>query len=469
MIPLENITDMTNSSSENMEGVLVLADISGYTRFSHLHYTSLLHAEEIVNELLSAIIETSQFPLQVAHLEGDAVLLYAEVSDGGKIGAAQDISNQVEKLFEAFNLRERSLIACDAGCACQACNQIGELKLKAVLHFGQFSRRVFRGTVDFLGSDIALLRTLLKSLEDEREYILLTQQFHDLSGDLPNQAFSEKRELSIAEQIVFAYVYFPKINLELVDIPKGAAPAFSRRLNQHSFGRMLLRRPRAVFNNLPYGRMNLVLYLIEGMNSAVNILRKNIQRTFRYRSADVDVIVRPGILMMVEVKVFMETERTLKFKFLESAVNMARPPLVLNKLEDQVAFLYLVAENDSANLPYDLINQVRRMFNAFTIRYSKALAEDPGIAQELGSVGFRVILHAGEIALKRIRDFDELAGLNVILPHRLLQRSSSPYPSLWMTEEFCKLMDDDQAISDLPLITIGIEELGDVKVRSLRL
>jgi hypothetical protein len=87
----------------------------------------------------------------------------------------------------------------------------------------------------------------------------------------------------------------------------------------------------------------------------------------------------------------------------------------------------------------------------------------------LGSVCFRVILHAGDVALKRIRDFDELAGLNVILPHRLLQRSSSPYSSLWMTEEFCKLLADDQAISDLPLITIGIEELGDVKVRSLRL
>jgi hypothetical protein len=40
---------------------------------------------------------------------------------------------------------------------------------------------------------------------------------------------------------------------------------------------------------------------------------------------------------------------------------------------------------------------------------------------------------------------------------------------LWMTEEFCKLIDDGQAISDLPLITIGIEELGEVKVRSLRL
>lgn len=459
---------MINSpAAENMEGVLVLADISGYTRFSHLHYTSLLHAEEIVSELLSAIIETSQFPLQVAHLEGDAVLLYAEVPNGGKTQVAQDISNQIEKLFDAFNLRERSLIACDAGCACQACNQIGELKLKAVLHFGRFSRRVFQGSVDFLGSEITLLRTLLKSLADEREYILLTQQFHDLSGDLPNQAFNEKRELFIAEQVVFAYVYFPRINLEIVNTPKGAAPAFSKRLNQHSFGRMLRRRPRASFNNLPDGRMNLFLYLIEGLNSAVNIVRKNIQRAIKYRSAD--ILIRPSVLMMVEVKAFAGMEQISKFKFLESAVDVARPPLILNKLEDEVAFLYMIAENNSVTLPYDLINQARRMFNAFTVRYSKALAENPGIAQELGAVSFRVILHAGEVALKRIRDFDELAGLNVILPHRLLQRSSAPYSSLWMTEEFCKLLDDDQAISDLPLITIGIEELGDIKVRSLRL
>ena len=44
---------------------LVLADISGYTRFTRMHFTSLLHAEEIITELLEAVIQAAAFPLKV--------------------------------------------------------------------------------------------------------------------------------------------------------------------------------------------------------------------------------------------------------------------------------------------------------------------------------------------------------------------------------------------------------------------
>src|SRR4051812_14527026 len=117
---------------ELKRGVLVLADISGYTRFTRMHFTSLLHAEEIVSELLEAVIHATDFPLQVSQLEGDAVLLFAEVQEGRESAAALDVTRQIKNLFEAFNLRERALIACDAGCVCDACNQIGQLRLKAV-------------------------------------------------------------------------------------------------------------------------------------------------------------------------------------------------------------------------------------------------------------------------------------------------------------------------------------------------
>src|SRR5687768_7096957 len=121
---------------EMKRGVLVLADISGYTHFTRMHHTSLLHAEEIISELLEAVIHAAEFPLQVSQLEGDAVLLFAEVPEGREAEASRDVSRQVQHFFTAFNLRERALIACDAGCVCDACNQIGQLRLKAVLHFG---------------------------------------------------------------------------------------------------------------------------------------------------------------------------------------------------------------------------------------------------------------------------------------------------------------------------------------------
>ena len=52
---------------------LILADISGYTSFISMHRISLLHAEQIVTELLEAIISQIEAPLILNKLEGDAV------------------------------------------------------------------------------------------------------------------------------------------------------------------------------------------------------------------------------------------------------------------------------------------------------------------------------------------------------------------------------------------------------------
>ncbi len=54
---------------------LVLADISGYTQFVNRHKMSLLHAEQIITDLLEAVIDQAEYPLQVSKLEGDAVFV----------------------------------------------------------------------------------------------------------------------------------------------------------------------------------------------------------------------------------------------------------------------------------------------------------------------------------------------------------------------------------------------------------
>jgi class 3 adenylate cyclase len=83
--------------------VLVLADISGYTRFMRVHTMSLLHAEAIITDLLEAVIDAAEFPLTLSKLEGDAAFLYATVEDDSRVSAAaQDILRQVTAFFEAF-------------------------------------------------------------------------------------------------------------------------------------------------------------------------------------------------------------------------------------------------------------------------------------------------------------------------------------------------------------------------------
>jgi Protein of unknown function (DUF2652) len=471
MIPLDNydhgILLMTSPSPvETVRGILILADISGYTRFSRLHFTSLLHAEEIISELMDSILQSAEFPLQVGQLEGDAVLLFVEAPAGREADAARDAARQAQQFFAAFNLRERSLIACDAGCACQACNQIGELRLKAALHFGSFSRREFRGVVEMFGDDIKLVHTLLKVPMQEREHILLTQEFYDLSAGLLGERHHEIRELPVDGKTVSVHVYLPRIDLKVLVSPKGAGPALSARLNKYAFGRMLANQPRAVFNNLPEDGTNLVLYLLEGLNSAVNIIRKNLQRALR--RGPVGVTVLPSVLMMVEVKASTSAGHALALDLLESAINTARPPLILNKLEGAATLLYALAENDRSMLAGGLVYQARRMFNAFGLAREQNIQANLALRQELRSIRFRVIFHTDNVAFKKIREFDELAGLPVILIHRLLQQPGAAESELWMTESFYDLLADKKvSISPAKLLTIG--ELGEVSVRMIPL
>jgi hypothetical protein len=300
----------------------------------------------------------------------------------------------------------------------------------------------------------------------EREHILLTRPFYELSGGLAGQPLHEARVLNVAGAIVPVHIYLPRVDLSMVPSPKGSGPAFSARLNQHSFGRMLLRKPRAAFNNLPAGGNNLILYLLEGLNSAVNILKKNLQRALR--RAPAGVVVRPGMLMIVEVKAATEAGRSIASGLLEAAVDAARPPLILNKLEGDATLLYAFAENDRVILANSLVNQAKRMFSAFMFKRGQALSANPQIGKELRTIRFRAIFHAGDVAFKHIREFDELAGLGVILAHRLLQRSGATESALWMTDSFYDLV-AGKNVPVTPATVMAMDELGDVPVRMLAL
>ena len=63
--------------STERDVVLIVADISGYTRFMVSNQEVLHHAQAIISELIKAIIKQVEIPLVVSKLEGDAVFLYA--------------------------------------------------------------------------------------------------------------------------------------------------------------------------------------------------------------------------------------------------------------------------------------------------------------------------------------------------------------------------------------------------------
>jgi hypothetical protein len=153
--------------------VLILADISGYTDFITNREVSLLHAEQIITDLLESMIDRTEHPLVLNKLEGDAAFLYAE-SGSDPAAAVRDAMSQVRTLFAAFGDRLERIRVERSNCSCDACANIGRLKLKAFAHCGEIAIKQVRQFEEVAGEDVILVHRLMKNHLAEREYVLLS-------------------------------------------------------------------------------------------------------------------------------------------------------------------------------------------------------------------------------------------------------------------------------------------------------
>ncbi|MFZ5447321.1 MAG: DUF2652 domain-containing protein [Thermodesulfobacteriota bacterium] len=231
---------------------LILADISGYTSFVTMHRVSLLHAEQIVTELLEAVISQIEDPLILNKLEGDAAFLYARAVDAG---LAKMLLDKVLVFFTAFKARQQELIkAGEGGCSCEACCNIDQLKLKVVAHYGQAVIKQVRHLEELAGSDVILAHRLLKNKIPSKEYLLLTERFYQWSGGLPGPKPEVYKDDYEGIGTVQGRVYYPESPaLEIPDTPRFTRLAgvleglklFPKNLRQRLF------HPRT-FHNLSY-------------------------------------------------------------------------------------------------------------------------------------------------------------------------------------------------------------------------
>src|SRR5574342_1110936 len=118
--------------------LLVLADISGFTKFMKLHAITVTHAKQIIVKLLESIVSTATPPLKLIEIEGDAVFFYAACYENESeldqhIAA---VKTQIIGFFRAFY--QTMLELCDLQlCICEACAGVKNLRLKVVLHAGE--------------------------------------------------------------------------------------------------------------------------------------------------------------------------------------------------------------------------------------------------------------------------------------------------------------------------------------------
>lgn len=231
---------------------LVLADISGYTQFTRNHKTTLLHAEHIITELLEAVIDKAEYPLTISKIEGDAVFMYALAGEDDA-ATARDVLQQVRQFFEAFNRKAHELIQVDS-CTCEACATIAQLKLKAVLHHGEVAFKRIRQFEELAGEDVILAHRLIKNSVPSKEYLLLTERFHKLSGGIPDQEADLRTEQPEGLGKARVAVYY----VDPAEFPAAPAPSplarfwFMQGLILGGLLRRIgLRREGRAFSNLP--------------------------------------------------------------------------------------------------------------------------------------------------------------------------------------------------------------------------
>ena len=155
--------------------ILIIADISGYTRYMTANVKSLAHSQLIITELIVAIIKQVELPLEVAKLEGDAVFLYCRKQNSSQPWPeTRKIIG--EKLFAFFEIFRRKVaeLSRSTTCHCSACAHIERLRLKLIVHSGE---ALFHRVLQFLelaGVDVIIVHRLLKNSVTSDQYLLMT-------------------------------------------------------------------------------------------------------------------------------------------------------------------------------------------------------------------------------------------------------------------------------------------------------
>ncbi len=157
-------------------GALLIADLSGYTRY----LASIdLNTAHVVCGLLDTIAEALT-PFTVAKIEGDAVFCYAT----DELRETHNPLDIISSAHQAF-VRESSWIGEQSGCTCPACDLVGTVGVKFVLHHGEFAIHQIAGHDELVGSDVIAVHRLVKGAVEEpgpRDYVLATIAWTDAFG-----------------------------------------------------------------------------------------------------------------------------------------------------------------------------------------------------------------------------------------------------------------------------------------------
>lgn len=152
------------------ESLILIPDISGFTEF--VNNTEISHSQHIISELLELLIKSDHLDLDVAEIEGDAVLFIKE----GSVPSVNDLIDQAEKMFLQFH-RHLKQYDLQRICNCGACSTASGLSLKIIAHARELSFTTINQVRKPFGPGLITAHRLLKNSIPGHEYLLFSNHF----------------------------------------------------------------------------------------------------------------------------------------------------------------------------------------------------------------------------------------------------------------------------------------------------
>lgn len=204
----------TRAEGATQPVLLLLVDISGYTRFMLKHEKELRHSDTIVRELLESLIGQIDVPLRISGIEGDALFLYAVKSGDEEVWRRRGASliDRLLRLFDTFAQRLVEIGAYSV-CNCHACRAVGDLKLKIIAHSGDAVIDQIAGHSTLSGPDAITVHRLAKNSVEEDQYMLMTEAaYRDLGAPEGVEVTEGVEELDTGTFKTFVFVPHVEVN-----------------------------------------------------------------------------------------------------------------------------------------------------------------------------------------------------------------------------------------------------------------
>jgi class 3 adenylate cyclase len=163
--------------------IIILADISGYTKFMVENHLSAVHGQMVITHLLESLLREVDIPLELQEIEGDAIFLFSTRSgDAAEWDAVlKQVQAKLLRFFEVF-IQAAAGLAEMTACKCAVCTHADELKLKIVAHTGRAVFHSIGGRRQVSGADVILAHRLLKNSVPDSEYLLLSDTAYQEIG-----------------------------------------------------------------------------------------------------------------------------------------------------------------------------------------------------------------------------------------------------------------------------------------------